>query len=170
MASILEKIENMEKQIQQLAYSNIELSRRLMAMDQAHLSLSKTLAAVSEVLMSKDLITDKEVMNQIRDQEDSSSERQVNQLVDSGVLVVSDAITDSSIYVLAQAKEDGTPIANYYVVEMKSGMTSPELKELARGKKVGETFTWEANKGSILHCTVKHIFEAKTQSGGEDES
>ena len=51
MSSTLEKIQANEAAVGQLANSNVEISRRIMALDQAQLSISKTLAAVSEVLI-----------------------------------------------------------------------------------------------------------------------
>ena len=46
MTSTLEKIQANEAAVRQLSNSNIEISRRIMAMDQAQLSMSKTSAAV----------------------------------------------------------------------------------------------------------------------------
>lgn len=166
MTSTLEKIQANEAAVRQLSNSNIEISRRIMAMDQAQLSMSKTLAAVSEVLIEKGVISDQDVMDKLRDAEDQSSEKQINQLVESGVLAEGAEITNSSIVVLQQQSEEKI-IANYYVVEMNSRVVAAPLKELLMGKTVGDEFDWEADKTVEIECKILRVLENKSISKGE---
>ena len=166
MTSTLEKIQANEAAVRQLSNSNIEISRRIMAMDQAQLSMSKTLAAVSEVLIEKGVISDQDVMDKLRDAEDQSSEKQINQLVESGVLAEGAEITNSSIVVLQQQSEEKI-IANYYVVEMNSRVVAAPLKELLMGKTVGDEFDWEADETVEIECKILRVLENKSISKGE---
>ena len=95
-----------------------------------------------------------------------SSERQVNQLIESGLLAEATEIDNSSVVVLKQASGEKV-IANYYVVEMNSRVVAQELKELLAEKKVGSTFVWEASEGMSINCEILKVLENKSITNGE---
>jgi len=166
MSSTLEKIQANEAAVGQLANSNVEISRRIMAIDQAQLSISKTLAAVSEVLIEKGVISDVDVMDKLRDAEDKSSERQVDRLIEAGMLAEIEVADKDSVVVLKQSTGEKV-VANYYIIELQSQLTAEAMRDAIIGLKVGEAFDFESAPEATIKCEVIKILENKSLSKGE---
>lgn len=179
MASTLEKIEsnahNIAKVAQKMnvmAKDIVEVSRRVISIDQSQLAISKTLYAMTEALIAKGLITSEEVMTQLRNLEDKNSKERINQLVKGGLLSPSDSVDENSIVVIKQIQPDGNVFAGYYVIEMSSQMTSPEMKTLLLNKKVGDSdkliITQKDQEDTSLVCEVIEVYKNVEVKGGED--
>ena len=178
MASTLEKIEGNAHNIGKLADRSatlsqdlVEVSRRVMSLDQSQLALSKTLYAMTEALIAKGIISSQEVMTELRKLEDRNSQERVNYLVQGGLLEAVAKVEADSTVVISQTDAEGELFAGYYTIEMDSPMTGQSLKESLLGCEVGSKFDIEIKKEgsdlSSLSCEVLEIYASVSISNGE---
>lgn len=180
MSSALERIDALEKKVQELdarsanAYSFAEEAvKRGVSFSQQLAATAKTMTALISTLTAKEIVASEEILDGIRKIDEDNAREEIEGAVASGWLKKAEVVAESSLVVLKQVAiptgDDPTPIllADYRTLELPSPLTPPDVRKQLVGKKIGETVTFQGDKATIV-TTVKEVYEAvEVVQGGE---
>jgi hypothetical protein len=175
--STLERIDSLEKSVEDLAKSTDKLTdsfsqllgayqvsiQKLTALEQSITSLAKTLAAVSLVLIKAGTIKSEDVMDQLRQGDDKDQEDRVHSLLKDGVIKAEEVIGEDSLAAVSQKLVDTadgkvTVVSGYAFFSVNHPSVKEELKSKLLGKKVGETIEGKVDGSKTELITVKEIY------------
>lgn len=181
--STLERIENLEKGLSEIG-SNMNFiiqqlgstMQQAGAVEQTALSLGKTLTAVVKVLVAKETLTSREVLDEIIKIDESSDRDELAQMRSSGVIVPVEQVSENSVVVAAHTliEKDGSTrmLSNFNLVRMFHPFVPEQLKKDLLGRKVSDTLPMSRDSGDTTILTVLEIYDPNPQRqvSGEPES
>lgn len=156
--STLDRLEFLEKKVNEIAQLFLLAKDRIVALDHSTLAQAKTLAAIAKVLGTQTPNFSNEVMEEIRSTEDAEDRVRVNNMVAAGVLKKSEVVGTYSTVALKQSK-DGKILLGYYTFSVNTDKQSEEVSNQLQGLKTGDTFTAQGFDFEVLE-----VFEAVTPS------
>lgn len=137
------------------------LMQQIMALEQAILSFGKILTAAVTVLREKGLVVDDDMMNQLRIGEDKREEEELNQMVNLGLLELTQKIDDQSIVVFRQEEIAGDTqklVSDFRRVEIVSMKADDPLRKEFLGKAAGDVIALLSD-GKSFTFTVKAVYK-----------
>lgn len=163
-----------------------DMLRRQMALEQSLTSLAKTITALSEELSSRlpngdDFGT--AVVARIRKMDERAEQARVQHLLQLKVIEEAQESGGESLVVVSQeyipAQGAAEVVGDYIVLEMPSDGLSKEIKDMFKGKRVGDVVSDQQRDASgnavgEIRSTVKQIFNlsklAESQGEASQES
>lgn len=145
--STLERLNQMEFQINQLRSYALDLHKQCAEITAANAHLGKMVAALTETLTGTGVITDRAVMAKIVEMEDNQTRDHITQLLKLSQIVASENVNEKSALILRQTK-DGEIISNCFLTPFSS--LAPELAETLLGVTVGHKFTHGEVESELL--------------------
>lgn len=143
-----------------------KLMNQILAVEQSVLSFGKILTSTVKALTEKGLITDEEVMSQLRKGEDKLEEDQLAELVQLGILELAQTSDESSILVVKQEEifPDGSSklVANYRRVEIPTMKQDDPLRAQFIGKTAGDVVA-VAGGDQAFSFTVMAVYKIADQ-------
>lgn len=186
MSSSLERLESLEAGMLNLQ-SSVDrldvtsnpmfqmLAEKVVGIEQSMVTISKTLAAISEELIETNVLKSDGVMARLRDAQDAEQINQIKSLKEADMLESASEIGPQSIVVVRHNLLDTETgevkvLSNYRLVSMAHPTTNQVICSNLLGKKVKETVEGMVTQTKKDIITVKEIFSLKeTSRPGEGE-
>jgi hypothetical protein len=148
------------------------IAQKLLLLEQSLAGVAKTLAAVTEEMIEKTLISDESVMARIRKIDEDQEKERVKGLKEGNIIVPGSLVQPSSLAILSQKliKADGKVeiLSNFRTLEMPRLNPQDAVYLNALGKKVDEQFVLDGHDaGDQMIFTVKEIYELAPQGGNQ---
>lgn len=179
MATALERIETLEKQLQEqtarLAGAQQFAERALsMAMNTETATgvLGKTLTASILLLKEKGVLSDREILARMQKMDEDEDRRQIADLLSKKILTVKDTVDAGCLvtikHILIPA-QDPKPIsiASYRMLELPASDMPPAIRNALIGLKVGETGKVTDQNGDNLFTLIEIYGIAEVSVAGE---
>jgi hypothetical protein len=176
----LEKLDQISQRLDQLQLATMghdqavqHLLNETMQQKQALAGIGKTLAGAVKVLTDKKVLTDAEVMREIRAIDDASEQDRVRALLANNLIELGEEAQSGSLVVISQniIQDDGQTLtfSKFRTVEMANPMSDQTAVKNLLGKKAGESFDMNIKGGKMI-VTVKAVYNAKQQGSVEGEA
>jgi hypothetical protein len=178
--SALERIEDLEKQVQQVgansagSYALAESGlQKLISLEQSYAALAKTLHALISSLKESGHVSDEKVMAGIRKLDDDQAQENIARAVEAGVLkrtetLDADSIAITKTIVIYKDKPVPITVSNYQITQIPAPETSPRLRQELIGKKVGDTVKVSTEQFEALYVVVEAYGLAEASKVGDD--
>lgn len=175
--STLERIEELEKKNKEMSLSLEAMSQfcqqvaqKTQGIEQSATQLAKTLAAITKVLIKRNVIDDMEVLEIMRKEDEDQLRSQISGLVQSGIFEKATEIGADSVVLVKQALVDTksgefTVLSNYTPLEMSRQDIPETVKADLIGKKIKETYSFTDRPEMI---TILEIYNAVEIKKGEE--
>lgn len=156
--STLNRLEDLEKKVNDLTQLFFLTKDRIIALDHAALAQAKTLAAVAKVLGNQTPNFSNDVMVEIRASEDAEDAARTKSMVEAGFLKTGEVAGPVSVVALKQS-QNGNVLMSYYTVSLNNTTESAEIGSKLQGLKAGDTFSDNGFDFEVLE-----VFEPVTPS------
>lgn len=178
-AGALERLETCEQELTKLRQTAQRdgtafqyIAQKLLLLEQSLAGVAKTLAAVTEEMIKKGLVSDDSIMAGIRRIDEDQEKERVKSLKEGNIIVPGSVIQPSSLAILSQKliKADGKVevFSNYRTLEMPRLNPQDTVYLNALGKKVDEQFVLDGHDaGDQMIFTVKEVYELAPQGGNQ---
>lgn len=184
MPTSLERLEALENDVQQIKefLSTFDpnnnplvqmVAEKSVGIEQSMISISKTLAAITEELIETKVLKSEGVMVRMRDAQDGEQVNQIKSLKEAKMLEPATEIGEASIVVVKQQLVDTKTgdvkvLSNYRIVSMSHPTTNQVIRSNLLGKTVKGTVEGNVDADRKDIITVKEIYNLKeTEVQGE---
>ena len=182
MSSTLERIENLEKQVEMLLNRSGSTDpmvqmviNKAVGIEQAVTSMGKMLSAITEELSSTGQLDSLAVMTRLRKADDENGRQNIKVLLKNDVIEEVEVIDEMAMVVIGQKiinTETGETkvISEYNLIGMNHPMVNPVWKDSLLGKTKGETVKGMTGNNEEEVLTVLEIYGIKEKEvQGESE-
>jgi outer membrane murein-binding lipoprotein Lpp len=159
-----------------------DLYSRYAAMEQSVLAMGKIVSATTSTLIKKGTLTDQEVIETLRQDEDKREEETVKQMVAAGILKLGTTSGPESVLVTREEAlgDDGntkTLTSEYRRIEMAQIQDADPIKGELLGKAAGDTVVAKL-QDKVSRFTIKAVYdyvdacalsEERAQAGNENK-
>lgn len=188
-ASTLERLENVEKAVEQLQKQSAAIvqavmsqsnsleanSAQVMSLNRSIISLGKTMTAMVKELSANGQINEDSVMARIRSMEDDNQKAEIEAMLKEKLIKEDESVTENSLVIVSQDLLDMstgkvTTVAEYMKIEMPSPYVNQSVKADLLGKKKGDRIEVNASETEKYIVTVKKVYTvAEGERAGEVE-
>lgn len=141
---------------------HIELSQKFLALEQSYLSLSKITSALLATAIKKSLLTNEELVQQLRDADDKFEQDRIEDMAEAGFIALTDKVGPETIMVFTQAlvASDGTKtqLSNYRTVRLPDLGDEDEFRKAVLGKEIGDTINTTQGQDNFV-LQIKQVYQ-----------
>jgi hypothetical protein len=167
--------EMVRKSLSDLGNSMITLAEQNRDANESLASLAKTVSALGDVLVNKNVLTGMELMNQKQANDDKNEKRLVDSLLEAGAIYADkNPINPESLIVVSRTDLDANDpsrsalVSSYLIVDLTAAMTRKQLVQDLLGRTVGDSVTYKNDGDSVY--SVLNIIEVYSHTRMESLS
>jgi pullulanase/glycogen debranching enzyme len=153
-------IKRLSNAIMQLDRNAVSMHRKLIGMEQSLAALGKITTGLTKSLTTKGLTSDEEIMNHVREFDDESQQKQIEDFLANKIISTVETANEDSILVVRQEnKTTNKLVSNYRIVDLSSLPADHDLRKAFLGKKAGDIFVYESAEDKESHLfTIKGVY------------
>ena len=162
-------LQNTKGSLAQLGQMMITVAEQNQNTEEALANLAKTVSAIGDILVKKDVMNGMELLKQKQLNEDKEERRLIKALLESETIVPSkDPITPESMVVVSRTDLDAADplrsdtVSDYLIVDLSSPMTKSTLRQDLVGRQVGDSVSYKKEGESVYSVlSVKETYSVK---------